>query len=193
MTSQMSLNSFVKEIEERKRRELGRLDSSLSEKSASIAIQKQASTGKIKDQYQNEAKIKSEREAARIVEEARLQAKKVLFDAITANLDVALDTTRQSLAGYTQKPQYKKMLLNMVEYAKKNLGEPVTIHCRSEDAAVFKDLPASKQVVGTPIKTIGGIVVEDKLGSKEIDMTFEELLRTHEDEVKSLLLERMMG
>ena len=194
MNGQMSLDSFVQEIEERKRRELKRLDAALSEKVSNISSQKQSSTNRIKDQYESEAKIKSEREAARIVEEARLQAKKVLFDAINSNLELALDATKQSLVSYTQKPQYRKALLNMVEYARKKLGDNITIHCREEDKEVFKESQSvSRYVVGSPIKTIGGIVAEDKNGSKEIDMTFEELLRTHEDEVKSLLLERMMG
>jgi vacuolar-type H+-ATPase subunit E/Vma4 len=46
--------------------------------------------------------------------------------------------------------------------------------------------------IGSSIQTLGGIVVENKEGTKELDLTFEELLRTHEDEVKGLILERML-
>jgi len=41
------------------------------------------------------------------------------------------------------------------------------------------------------IKTMGGIVVENKEGTRELDLTFEELLRTNEDQVKSFLSEKM--
>jgi vacuolar-type H+-ATPase subunit E/Vma4 len=40
---------------------------------------------------------------------------------------------------------------------------------------------------------MGGILAEDERGNREIDLTFEELLRVHEDDIKNLLLERMMN
>jgi vacuolar-type H+-ATPase subunit E/Vma4 len=46
--------------------------------------------------------------------------------------------------------------------------------------------------IGSSIDTLGGIVAEDNEGRKEIDLTFEELLRTNEDKVKSFLLEKMV-
>jgi vacuolar-type H+-ATPase subunit E/Vma4 len=47
-------------------------------------------------------------------------------------------------------------------------------------------------IVESSIQTIGGILAEDKNGTRELDLTFEELLRTHEDEIKNFLLERMI-
>jgi vacuolar-type H+-ATPase subunit E/Vma4 len=47
-------------------------------------------------------------------------------------------------------------------------------------------------VVDPPINTLGGIISEDKQGTRELDLTFEELLRTKEDDVKGFLLERLM-
>ena len=46
--------------------------------------------------------------------------------------------------------------------------------------------------LGSSIKTIGGIFVEDINRTRELDLTFEELLRTHEDDLKNFLLERMV-
>jgi V/A-type H+-transporting ATPase subunit E len=46
--------------------------------------------------------------------------------------------------------------------------------------------------VGSSINTLGGIIAEDNEGKKELDLTFEELLRTSEDNVKGFLLEKMM-
>jgi vacuolar-type H+-ATPase subunit E/Vma4 len=45
---------------------------------------------------------------------------------------------------------------------------------------------------GSPIQTIGGILAENKNGTMEIDLTFEELLRTHEDEIQNFLLEKLI-
>ena len=41
-------------------------------------------------------------------------------------------------------------------------------------------------------QTIGGVIAENENGSKELDLTFEELLRIHEDEVKSSILEEIV-
>ena len=193
MKSQMALDSFTQEIEDRKRREIAQLDAGLSEKVATVSSNKRAKIGQLQEQFSSEAKVKSEREAARIVEEARLQAKKTLFDAINSNLVSAIDATKNSLNSYTQKPQYKKALISMADFARKKLGDDMTIHCREEDKAIFKDPQSGVRfTLGTPIKTIGGIIAENKGKTKEIDLTFEELLRTHEDEIKNILLERMM-
>jgi vacuolar-type H+-ATPase subunit E/Vma4 len=47
-------------------------------------------------------------------------------------------------------------------------------------------------IFGPSIQTIGGVRAEDKNRTRELDLTFEELLRSHEDEVKNILLERMI-
>jgi vacuolar-type H+-ATPase subunit E/Vma4 len=39
---------------------------------------------------------------------------------------------------------------------------------------------------------LGGIIAENNDGKKEMDLTFEELLRTHEDEIKTTILEKIM-
>jgi vacuolar-type H+-ATPase subunit E/Vma4 len=47
--------------------------------------------------------------------------------------------------------------------------------------------------IGSSINTLGGIIAEDNEGKKELDLTFEELLRTSEDNVKGFLLEKMVA
>jgi len=76
----------------------------------------------------------------------------------------------------------------MIAASKKKLGQSIVIHCRDEDKAILKDLGVT---VGKSIKTLGGIIAENNEGTKELDLTFEELLRTHEDQIKSFLSERM--
>jgi vacuolar-type H+-ATPase subunit E/Vma4 len=76
----------------------------------------------------------------------------------------------------------------MVNSSKKKLGQNIVIHCRDEDKSTLNDLGIT---IGKSIKTLGGIVAENKEGTKELDLTFEELLRTNEDKIKSFLSERM--
>ncbi len=84
--------------------------------------QRRPKSNSLQEQYLNEAKIKSNREAARIVESAKLKAKKILFDAINANMDSTFETIKNEMKTFAQKPDYKELLVRMVSYRKKHLG-----------------------------------------------------------------------
>jgi V/A-type H+/Na+-transporting ATPase subunit E len=182
--------TFIKEIKESKNKKISILDSSFAERKAKIQNLKENTMKEIEKQYLKEATTKSQREAARIVEAARLKAKKILFDAINANMASTFDIIIKELTNYTQKPEYKTTLQRMLNYAKQKLGPNIIIHCREDDKKILKE--TNNVIVGSSIQTIGGILAEDKNGTRELDLTFEELLRTHEDELKNFLLERMV-
>ncbi|MDE1826070.1 MAG: hypothetical protein KGH83_00570 [Thaumarchaeota archaeon] len=184
----MSIETFLLEIENRKKREIDSLDKDLAEKKSKLQTELDITVKEIQEKFANEAKVKSEREYARIIEAGKLQAKKIMFDAINANMQSAFDVIKKEVENYTQSPQYKKALETMVNSAKKKLGQNIVVHCRDEDKSVLKDMGVT---VNKTIKTLGGIVVENKEGTKELDLTFEELLRTNEDQIKSFLSERM--
>lgn len=182
----MSAETFLSEIENRKRRELEALDRELAAKKEALLRDRNARVQELKERYQREAHLKSEREATRIVEAARLQAKRIIFEAMDANLDSAFGVIRQELKNYTKNTQYKKTLEEMINVAKKRLGKDVRVHCREEDRDLLKDIDVT--VSNNAIQTLGGIIVENKEGTMELDFTFEELLRTHEEEVRATLL-----
>jgi len=76
----------------------------------------------------------------------------------------------------------------LVDYSKKVLAKELVIHCREEDKSFFKD----GIQVGSTIQTLGGFIAENKEGTKEIDLTFEVLLRNYEDELKNSFLEKIL-
>ncbi|KFI17971.1 hypothetical protein IB75_16930, partial [Nitrosococcus oceani C-27] len=84
--------------------------------------------------------VKSEREQARIIEASKLQAKKIMFDAINSNMQSAFTVIQQEIETYTKSPQYKKSLETMVNNAKKKLGQNIIVHCREEDKSILKEL-----------------------------------------------------
>lgn len=185
----MSIDSFILEIDSRKKNEIEVLDKELEEKKATIESKKNSTIKEFQERYANEAKIRSERETARIIEAGKLEAKKILFDAINKNLDSTFEVIKQALRNYTKNSEYKKVLKKMVETSKKKLNEAIILHCRNEDNSVLNDLGVT---VGSSIQTLGGIVAENKIGTKELDLTFEELLRTHEDEIKNTILGKIL-
>lgn len=183
------LNPFIQEIEDRKRREINSLNQKLDEKKSQIQNNISTSTKSIEEKYKTEATLKSQREAARIRESARLSAKKIIFDSINENLEITFQALREELRNYVKKAEYKRILEKMVEKAKVELGSELIIKCRKEDVDTIKKLGVG---IGDNINTIGGLIASDKVDLREIDMTFEELIRNHEDELKTLLMEKAM-
>ena len=186
----MNLDTFIQEIEERKTKKINLLDMTLAEKKARLQHSKESTLKEIQQHYSDEANAKSQKEAARIVEAARLKAKKILFDAINANMDSTLNTIREELKNYSKKPDYKMTIEKMIQYAKMKLGsEDIVIHCRNDDTILLTGMNIT---IGSSIQAIGGILAENKTGTMELDLTFEELLRTNEDKIQNFLLERVM-
>jgi len=186
---EMSIETFIEETKRRKEKELEALSGRLAEEKTALRTKTDNTIKTMHEYFSNEAKLKSEREAARIVEAARLQARKMLFDAININLDSAFEVIKAQLKSYTKTDEYKESLHKVIATAKKNLGPNIKVHCREQDRAPLSDLGIT--VVKT-IQTIGGVLAENENGSKELDLTFEELLRIHEDEVKSSIMEDIM-
>lgn len=188
VVSVMSIETFLLEIENRKKKEIESLDKDLAEKKSKLQNELDITIKEIQEKFANEAKVKSEREYARIIEASKLQAKKIMFDAINENMQSAFEVIEKEIENYAKGPQYKKALETMVNSAKKKLGQNIVVCCRDEDKQTLKDMGVT---VGNSIKTLGGIIAENKEGTKELDLTFDELLRTHEDQIKSFLSERM--
>jgi vacuolar-type H+-ATPase subunit E/Vma4 len=186
----MNLDTFIQEIEERRTKKINLLDMTLSEKIARIQHKKESTIKEMQQHYSDEAEAKSQKEAARIVEAARLKAKKILFDAINANMDSTITSIREELKSYSRKPDYKLTIEKMVKYAKMKLGsQDIVIHCRNDDTILLNGMNIT---TGSSIQTIGGILAENKTGTMELDLTFEELLRTNEDKIQNVLLEGLM-
>ena len=126
----MSIDKFVAEIQNRKKKDLAELDKKLSDKKSETDTKKNSGVKDLKENYANEAKTKAEREGARIVEAGKLEAKKILFDAINKNLDSTFDVIKKELDGYSKKPEYNQVLQKLVDYSKKVLAKELVVRCR---------------------------------------------------------------
>ena len=185
----MSIESFIREIEGRKKAEIESSQNEFNEKTAKIETEKNATLQEISENYEKESKIRSDRESARIIEGGKLEAKKILFAAINKNLDSTFNIIKEDLVKYTISSEYKSVVEKMVKTCQKKLGNKITVHCKEEDKPLFSFPDIT---VGSSIQTIGGIIADNNDGTKELDLTFEELLRTNEDEIKSSILEKIL-
>lgn len=72
----MSIETFVLEIENQKKKDIENIDIKLAQKKDELQNKRDIVVKEIQESASKEAKTKSERETARLVEAARLQAKK---------------------------------------------------------------------------------------------------------------------
>ncbi|MDG7012454.1 MAG: hypothetical protein JRN17_05130, partial [Nitrososphaerota archaeon] len=140
----------------------------------------------IQESGRKEAEAAAQKEKARIEGAAKLQAKKMIFEATEKELESNLAALRQILADYAESKDYQNMLAKMVSYAEKSLGAPIGIECRSSDAAALKKLGV--KVTSSDLSSIGGFSATSKDGTLALDLTFEELLRTHDEDVRAAIL-----
>ena len=100
----------------------------------------------IQERFSTEAKIKSEREQARIIEASKLQAKKIVFDAINANMQSAFAVIQQEIENYTKSVQYKKLLKLWLVIQKRNLVKILSFIAEKKTNQFSKNLEHHKQV-----------------------------------------------
>lgn len=183
----MTLQTLVKEIEARSAKEVRDLESKLEAERKSVEEQAREESGRIKTEADRRAQLEATRERARLVAAAKLQAKRMLFEAREKRTAAALEDVRQRLAAYAKTPEYAPLLTNMATAGAAALGGDVRLLARPEDEPL---LPAKLRALvddDRPLRTAGGLIVEKKDGSRALNFTFEELLRLREDRVREIL------
>ncbi|MDE1820528.1 MAG: V-type ATP synthase subunit E [Euryarchaeota archaeon] len=183
----MTLDSLVKEIETRSAKEVRELEAKLEGERRAIEETARTESERMRAESEKKAQIEAAREKARLVASAKLQAKKVLFEAREKRTAAALEEVRLRLGAYAKGPEYGPLLSGMVSAGSTALGGDVRILARPEDVSL---LPAKMRALvdtARPLRGMGGLVVEKKDGSRSLNFTFEELLRLREDRVREIL------
>jgi V/A-type H+/Na+-transporting ATPase subunit E len=183
----MTLQALVKEIEARSAKEVRDQDSKLEIERKAIEDQAREEAARIRSEADRRSQLEATRERARLVAAAKLQAKRMLFEAREKRTSAALDEVRQRLAAYAKTPEYAPLLANMVAAGTAALGGDVKVLARPEDEPL---LPAKLRALvddDHPLKGSGGLIVQKKDGSRSLNFTFEELLRLREDRVREIL------
>ncbi|MGA2874077.1 MAG: V-type ATP synthase subunit E [Nitrososphaerales archaeon] len=182
----MAADTLLREVEEKRKKALEALDADFSTKSAEIKRRAEEEKLRIQDNAKKQAAELSQREKIRIDGASKLQAKKLVFDATEKMLENNLTTLRQALLDYAGSKEYSALLTRLVAYASKRLGGEINVVCRQADAIALKK--AGVEVASSNLNSIGGFKAERKDGTLELDLTFEEILRGREEEVRGSIL-----
>ena len=182
----MAAESLLNEVEEKRKGTIQMLEQEYAAKKDEVAKRAQEQKSYIQDSANKEAVALVQREKIRIEGAAKLQSKKMVFDATEKMLENNLDALRQALADFANSKDYPEMLTRMSRYASRRLGGGITVESRPADAAALRK--AGVKVTSSELGSIGGFKATSSDGTLELDLTFEELLRNHEDEARASIL-----
>ena len=181
----MAAESLLREVEEKRKRDISRLEAEYSAKEEEIKQRAQQELSDISESARKLAAELSQREKIRINGAGKLQAKKQVFDATEKMLENNLAALKQVFAGYARSKAYNDLLRRMVKYSSRRLGDGIGVVCRQVDAGTL--VGAGAKILSSNLNSIGGFKAESKDGSLELDLTFEEILRFHQDGVRALI------
>lgn len=182
----MAAESLLREVEDKRKKALDALDADYAVKAEEVRKRAEQEKLRIQENSKRQALELSQREKIRIDGAAKLQAKKMIFDATEKMLESNLSALRQTLAEWAGTKDYQDLLRKMVKYASKRLGGEIKVICRQADVVVLKNLGV--EIAASNLSSMGGFKAEKKDGTLELDLTFEEILRGREDEVRRLII-----
>jgi vacuolar-type H+-ATPase subunit E/Vma4 len=182
----MSLESLVDEIRRRGEADLAAVTAQRDSEREKILAERDRRLEELRSASARATETEVARERAQGVAAAKLQARKLLYEAREERLEGALRETRTLLEEYTRSAQYPLVLKRMVAVANNALGKQLRVSGRAEDAPVLSKV-AGKSFDPTPQPIVGGLIAETPDGSRRLNLSFDELLRLREDKVREIL------
>ncbi len=182
----MGVDALLKEVEERRRKALEALEAEYSAKQEEVKKRTEEQLAYVMESAKREAVAMAQKEVTKTEGASKLQAKKLLFDATEKQLENNISALRDALAELAESSAYPDLLARMARYASKRLGGKIVVTCRKGDEGPLK--AAGAKVASTSLNTMGGFKAESEDGTLELDLTFEEILRSREDEVRASIL-----
>jgi V/A-type H+-transporting ATPase subunit E len=182
----MGVDALLKEVGDRRKKALEALEAEYSVKREEVKKRTAEQVAYVMESAKKEGATLAQKEVTRIEGAAKLQSKKLVFDATEKLLENNIVALRDALAEYAASPAYGELLAKMASYASKRLGGKITVACRKQDEAALK--AAGAKIASTNLNSIGGFKADSEDGSLELDLTFEEILRSREDEVRASIL-----
>ncbi|MHB8352606.1 MAG: V-type ATP synthase subunit E [Thermoplasmata archaeon] len=182
----MTLDGLLGEMRARADAEFATAQSEAAAEAARITSERDRQVSEIQAESTRRAELEADRERTRTLAGARMQARKIQYEAREQALLEALAGVRRQLTDFTTTDDYEAVLERMYDAAVERLGKDVRISGRAADAAALKAL-AGKAFLAAPVPILGGLIAESADGSRRLSLSLDELLRLREDRVRKLL------
>jgi V/A-type H+/Na+-transporting ATPase subunit E len=181
----VAAQTLLREVEGKRKRILEQLDSEQAAKKEEIRKKVEQERSAILESAGRQADELSQRERIRIEGAGKLRAKRLIFDATEKMLESKIAALKQALAEFARSEEYSDLLPRMVRYASKRLAGEIGVICRPSDGPLLKELGVD--LISSNLNSIGGLIAQRKDGTLELDLTFEEILRNREEQVRVLI------
>ena len=188
----MSLENIIREVEERKKKEMSRISAEYDARKQSLESETEKEISKIKADFDHRTQEESKSIEKRELDAARMEAKKILREKATELIELNLGKSMTFLNSIREYKGYDRILKEMAETSKKALGKGCTIRVASRDAGLLGDVKGIK-VVEEEIDPFGGIIAESEDGTREMNLTVTTLSREIKEAVAVELSQRIGG
>lgn len=182
----MTLERLLAEIESKGSAELAAAEQRLAATRSALERDRDHRIKELTDSIGRAGEEESTRLRQRQLAGAKMQARKLEYEARERALSSSLDGARGLLGEYTRSGEYSEALKRMYRYATDRLGKDLKVAGRAEDASLLKSI-AGKGFDPAPEPILGGLVASSADGSRRLTLSFDELLRLRESELRELL------
>jgi len=183
----MTLDRLIAEIRARGEQELAEETRKFEAEQARLQRDRAQRVQAIQGDFQHRTEAEVRRERSTRVAGARMQSRKLEYEAQERAMNDSLAGVQALLRQFTQGPEYPEVLRRMLSVATDELGKDLKVAGRAEDAALLRSL-AGKSFDPTPVPILGGLVAQTPDGDRRLTLSFDELVRLREDRVRALLV-----
>lgn len=134
-----------------------------------------------------EARKKADVAGSRVIASAKRNARIEIIKARDEIIGRVIDEVRNKLKKIKGK-KYKEYVKNAIENGKKKMGDIYIIASRKEDEKIASELQVD---VKGKTNAIGGVIIKSADGKKEIDATFDAMIKREMNELRIKISERL--
>ncbi len=186
----MPLENILQSIEQRKATEMERITASFEVQMRDL----EKITKKKIQEIVNDSARQSAEECRSLenkeLSNAEIEARKLVWEKRAQLVEENLTKAFDFMKNVRSSKSYKKMITDMVDLARKKLGDGCTVTVNEADASLLKGVKGIT-VRMQDIDPYGGLIAESRDGSREMDLTVTTMMKDLRDGLSLELYERI--
>lgn len=193
----MGLEDILKAMEEEAKAEMADILAEAEAAAKEILAEAEARARQARQRHRQEVLPGAAAEEARILNEARLEALKVVMQTREDLIDQAFQAARQELSAMRSLPEYPEVLRRWTGEVYEELGEDLAVSVGAEDLELARSMLAEMGMnarVASNLDSAGGLVATSKDGRilvvNTVDSRLENARQLLRREVAQIILEK---
>lgn len=188
----MALENIIKEVEERKKREIDRITAEYEAMRQSVESETEKRIKQIKETFEKKKQEEAKSIEKREIDAAKMEAKRILRDKTSELIDLNLEKSMTFLTTIRDYKGYDKIVREMAETSTKALGKGCRIRISPKDARLLGEFKGA-EIVEEEVDPVGGLIAESSDGTREMNLTVTALSKEIREAVAVELAQRIGG